>query len=72
MAGITLAQAETQLSEALTALSKARKAVSYGTGDLRVQRATLAEAQADVEKWESKVQSLSRGGISVRGAVPLD
>lgn len=71
MAGITLAQAETKLSEALTAYEKAMTALEYGTGDLKVKRASLSEIQDAIKFWQSQVQSLSRGGISVKGVIPL-
>lgn len=72
MAGITLAEAESDLAAARAARLKIMTAIGYGTGDLRVQRATLSEINATVNELEAKVQSLSRGGISVRGAIPLD
>lgn len=72
MAGITLAQAEAKLALAMASYEKALKALEYGTGDLKVKRDTLDAYQSAITYWEGKVQSLSRGGISARGAIPLD
>jgi hypothetical protein len=62
MSAITLDQANTQLSEALVALSKARKYASMevegGEGRRKIQRQTLDLAQADVTRWELKVKEL--------------
>jgi len=75
MAGITLAQAEAQLDEALAALSAARNAQQYsistGTSSRQLSRAALSALEASVDKWETKVQQLSRGGIRVRSASPF-
>lgn len=72
MAGITLAQAETQLAAWLAALEKISVGQSYtittGTGSRSLTRANLADVQQQVEYWDGQVKRLSRGGISVRGA----
>lgn len=72
MAGITQAQAETKLAEVLTAYEKALNALEYGTGDLKVKRNTIEALQQQITFWETKVNTLSGGGISVRGGIPLD
>ncbi len=56
---ITLAQAETQLSEALAALSKARASASYSVADRSSTRQQLGELQSDVRLWERKVRELT-------------
>lgn len=72
MAGITLAQAETQLANWLTALERISSNQSYsistGGGSRTVQRADLADVQAQVDYWDRQVKRLTRGGIRVRGA----
>jgi len=70
MAGITLAQAETKLTEAISAYEKALDADSYSKGDRSVSR-DLSKRQDAITFWENKVKSLDRGGIRVRGATPL-
>lgn len=75
MAGITLAQAETKLSQAMTAYENALEAESYSIGDgnasRSVSRARLDDLQKAVEYWEARVSRLSRGGIRVRGVTPV-
>lgn len=76
VAGITLAQAEQQLAEALTALSAARQAqdvsITASTGGRRIQRAPLESLSADVKYWQAQVSRLSRGGdLRTWSAVPL-
>ena len=72
MAGITLAQAETQLANWLAALEKISGGQSYtistGAGSRTVQRADLESVQAQVTYWDNQVKRLTRGGIRVRGA----
>ena len=59
MTAITLAQAQTQLTEALAALSAARKAQGYSISDRSLQRARVEELQADVGFWEKRVNELT-------------
>lgn len=56
---ITLAQAETQLSEALAALSKARESAAYSIADRSSTRQALEVLQKDVRLWERKVRELT-------------
>lgn len=76
MAGITLAQAETQLSNwmaALTAISSAQEyTISTPGGSRRLVRADLAEVQKQVDYWNAKVIELSRvgSGMRLRGGTP--
>lgn len=65
MAGITLEQAQTGLDNALAALAKVTtKGQSYevnsGQGSRQLDRARLADLQANVDFWDSKVKQLSQ------------
>lgn len=62
---ITLAQAETHLSEALAALSKARTAAAYSVADRSSTRQALDELQKDVRQWERKVRELTNAAAGV-------
>lgn len=72
MAGITLAQAEAKLTTWMAAMDKIavgqNYSISTGASSRTLTRANLAEVQQQVEYWDSKVKTLTRGGISVRGA----
>ena len=76
MPGITLEQAETQLSNwmaALTAISSAQEyTISGGSGSRRLVRADLPEVQKQVDYWNAKVIELSRtgSGMRMRGGTP--
>lgn len=77
MAGITLAQAQEQLDAALDNLKSVRKIaesqVTGTTGGRKTVYQSLADAQADVDRWDRVVRSLSRcGGIITQRAVPID
>ena len=73
MPGITLAQAETQLAAWLKASSAVAENQSYSiateSGSRSLTRANAKEIQAQIIFWDTQVKRLSRGGISVRGAV---
>ena len=72
MAGITLAQAEDKLTTWMAALDKIAAGQSYsissGGSSRTLTRANLDEVQRQIDYWDAKVKSLTRGGISVRGA----
>lgn len=72
MAGITLAQAEAKLTTWMAALDKIAAGQSYsistGGSSRTLTRANLDEVQRQIDYWDAKVKSLTRGGISVRGA----
>tara|TARA_Y100000310_G_scaffold342185_1_gene444179 strand:+ start:1853 stop:2068 length:216 start_codon:yes stop_codon:yes gene_type:complete len=70
MAGITLSNAETQLSQWLDALTAISTSQSYSIGGRSLTRANLSDVEKQVEFWDKKVKNLSRGGIRVRGATP--
>ena len=73
MAGITLAQAETQLAAALAALASARKG-EVKIKDRSKKPATLSELREEVDYWDNKVKELaakgSRTGPTMKGATP--
>jgi hypothetical protein len=64
--GITLEQAQTNLAGALDALAAARQAQSYQVGSQsgarRVDRGSHESLLKEVQYWEQKVATLSRGG----------
>ena len=62
MAGITLAQAEAKLAEALDAVSAVMLNQEYRIGSRTYTRANLSELQRAVEFWDGKVRRLDRGG----------
>ena len=74
MAGITLAQAQTQLNESLALLTAIRTSQEYSKADLSLKRVLLKDASADVDKWDAKVKSLSSGDgtgrIQVKRVIP--
>ncbi len=72
MAGITLAQAEAKLTTWMAAMDKIAVGQSYsistGGSSRTLTRANLDEVQRQIDYWDAKVKSLTRGGMSVRGA----
>ena len=72
MAGITLAQAETQLAAYLAAETAVLSGQSYSIAGRTLTRADLSEIQKGIEIWNKRVKRLTRGGIRVRGGTPVD
>lgn len=73
MAGITLAQAEAQLSTWLTALTDiAENGQAVTIHGRSYTAADLDQVQKQVDIWDSKVKQLSRGstGARIRGLTP--
>ena len=70
MAGITLAQAEAKLTLWLAADDAVATGQSYTIGDRSLTRADAATIDDKITFWDNKVQSLTRGGIRVRGITP--
>lgn len=72
---ITLAQAEAKLVLILAAYDKAVAAQSYsissGGGGRSTSRQDLDSLEKAISFWEKKVERLTRGGIRVRGVVPI-
>ena len=73
MAGITQAQAETELQNALDTLTAVRKG-EFQVRDRKVKPPTLDEAQADVDYWDKKCREIeirgTRTGRRMRGGTP--
>lgn len=70
MAGITLAQAQANLDAANAALLNAMSVKSYSIAGRSKTNHDIEALQRQVEYWEAKVLSLTRGGIAVRGVTP--
>jgi len=70
MPGITLSQAETQLSLWIAASTAVASGQEYRIADRSLKRANLADIQAQITFWDSQVKRLTRGGIRVIGATP--
>ncbi|MFA6121910.1 MAG: DUF6148 family protein [Sideroxydans sp.] len=60
MAGITLAQAQTQLDSYLAAETRVLSGQSYEIAGRRLNRANLAEIQAGIKIWNERVQALTQ------------
>ena len=71
MAGITLSQAESQLSSWLAADSAVANGQSYSIAGRSVTRADASEIRENIQFWDRQVKRLSRGGIRVRGGTPV-
>ncbi len=72
MAGITLAQAETNLAAWLAASEAVAKSQAYSIAGRTLTRTNAAEIREQIDYWDKKVKNLSRGGIGVRGVTPFD
>lgn len=70
MPGITLAQAETKLSEWITAEEAVQTGQSYRIGDRTLQRADLTMIGDRITFWNKQIIRLTRGGIRITGATP--
>ena len=73
MAGITLSQAEEQLSLWLAASSKVATGQQYRIGDKWFTRADAREIRENIKFWQNQVMRLSgdSSGITIKKAVPL-
>lgn len=73
MAGITLAQAEAQLTLWLNASTAIASGQEYSIGDRQLKRADLAEVNNSINMWQRQVNRLSGGrtGMRVRGITPV-
>lgn len=60
MAGITLAQAQTQLNAYLAAETAVLSGQRYEIAGRMLMRANLAEIQAGVKTWNERVMNLTR------------
>jgi hypothetical protein len=70
MAGITLTQAQAHLDAWMAADLAVATGQSYSIAGRSLTRANAAEINKNIEKWEAKVKSLTRGGIRIVGATP--
>lgn len=74
MAGITLAQAESQLTAWLAASTAVSQGQAYTIGSRTLSRANAKEIRDMISFWEAKVARLESGagsGIRVRGITPV-
>lgn len=74
MAGITLEQAEAQLTAWLAASTAVSQGQAYTIGTRSLSRANAREIQEQIQFWDGKVKELDRspgGGIRVRGITPV-
>lgn len=75
MAGLTLAQAETQLAAYLAAETAALGGQSYRIGDRMLTRADLVEIRNGIDVWQRRIVELSNstavtGRTRARTVVP--
>lgn len=73
MAGITAAQAETQLALWIAADAALAAGQSYRIGERQLTRVDAEQVRANIVYWENKVASLSNsrnGGLRVRYGEP--
>lgn len=72
MAGITLAQAESQLTLWLAADEAVATGQAYTIAGRSLTRANASEITKKIEFWDRKVQQLtySRSGPTLRGVTP--
>ena len=70
MAGITLVQAETQLTSWLAADTAVATGQSYSIGGRSLTRANAKEIRDNITFWDKHVKRLTRGGIRIRGGTP--
>ena len=66
MAGITLAQAETQLAAYIAAETAVLSGQAYTIGGRSLTRANLGEIREGISSWNARVIELSSGGAGVR------
>ena len=71
MAGITLTQAEAKLTLWMDAEDKVASGPSYSIQGRSLTRADLGMIGERIDRWERKVQRLTRGGIRVFGGTPV-
>ena len=70
MPGITLTQAEAQLTSWLAADTAVATGQSYSIGGRSLTRANAKEIRDNITFWDKHVKRLTRGGIRVRGGTP--
>lgn len=72
MAGITLAQAEEQLTLWMAANTAVASGQEYSIGSRSLKRTDAGEIREQITFWDAKVKELSRGttGMRIRGGTP--
>lgn len=70
MAGITLTQAQAQLTAWLAANTAVASGQSYTIGGRSLTRADSLKILDQITFWDEKVQTLTRGGRAVKGITP--
>jgi Family of unknown function (DUF6148) len=70
MAGITLAQAETQLTRWMDADTAVATSQAYDMDGRQLTRADAKEIRNNIVFWDAQVKRLTRGGIRVIGGTP--
>lgn len=73
MSGITLAQAEAQLTLWLNASTAIASGQEYTIGNRHLKRADLNEVNESIKMWQGYVTRLTSGrsGMRVRGVTPV-
>ncbi len=74
MAGITLPQAEAQLTAWLAASTAVSQGQAYTIGSRSLSRASAREIREQIQFWDGQVKRLTDsagGGIRVRGITPV-
>jgi hypothetical protein len=72
MAGITLVQAEAQLTAWIAASTAVASGQSYSIAGRSITRADAKEIRESITYWDTQVKRLSRGGgIGVKFATPV-
>ncbi len=72
MAGITLIQAEAQLTAWLAASTAVAAGQSYAIAGRSLTRANAAEIRENIKFWNGMVKDLDSGGRQVRGITPCN
>lgn len=67
---MTLAQAQAKLSEWMAADTAVASNQAFVIGGRSFTRADARTIRENIEYWDNKVVSLSRRGLSIRGAAP--
>ena len=70
MAGITLSQADEQLTAWLAASTAVASGQAYSISGRSLTRANAAEIRENIKFWNEQVQTLTRGGRAVKGITP--
>lgn len=71
MAGITQAQAQAMLDALIAAVPDTSGALAVSVGGKTVTYRSMEEINKAIDFWDARVKKLSRGGIRVRGVVPI-